>query len=67
MGIENMTKAGIIRMVEKQGRYCKVRISKGGQITGMLKTENYPYRGSTNTGGRRYIGDANDREFICRL
>jgi len=55
-----MTHREIINKIESKGQYCKVRIDKQGEITGMLVDEDYRYEPRTNTGGRRYLGHAND-------
>jgi hypothetical protein len=58
--VKTLRKAELIRAIESKGLYCKVRIAKCGEVTGMLKTENYRYNVQTNMGGRRYIGQYGD-------
>jgi hypothetical protein len=58
-----MKKASLIRAIESNGRYCKVKIAADGQVTGMLTSEDYPYNKRTNTGGRRYIGQYGDPDL----
>ena len=59
-GGAKMTHTELIKKIESKGKYCKVRIDKNGEITGMLVDENYRYKPRTNTGGRRYLGHSND-------
>jgi hypothetical protein len=59
-----MTKAKLIKSIEANGRYCKVRIDAAGQVTGMLSAEDHPYSERTNTGGRRYIGQYGDPDLM---
>lgn len=55
-----MKKTQLIKKIEESGKYVKVKIAKNGEVTGVLATENYRYRATTNTGGRRYIGNITD-------
>ena len=51
-----MSKAKFARMVEDRGTYCKVRIDRIGEVTGMRVDQNYRYDPHSNTGGRVLIG-----------
>jgi fructose-1,6-bisphosphatase/sedoheptulose 1,7-bisphosphatase-like protein len=62
-GEKKMRKAELIRRIEESGKYCKVRISTDGDVTGMLVDEDYRYHKATNTGGRRYIGRFGEAEL----
>lgn len=52
-----------IKKIEEGEKYCKVRINRDGEITGMLADEDYTYDTATNTGGRRFIGYYGDRNI----
>lgn len=65
--MKELSNASIIRHLESRGKYCKVRISIDGSVTGMLVNENYRYNRASNSGGRRYIGDRFDRDFLMEL
>ena len=60
-----MKKRELIEKIEESGKWVKVKISKGGEVTGMLADEDYLYNMATNTGGRRFIGWVDDltREY----
>lgn len=58
-----MKKTQLIKKIEESGKYVKVKIAKNGEVSGMLAAENYRYRATTNTGGRRYIGNTNNINF----
>jgi hypothetical protein len=51
-----MRKAEVARMIEDRGTYCKIRVAKDGQVTGMLVDQDHRYDPKTNTGGRRLVG-----------
>jgi hypothetical protein len=55
-----MKKSELIKNIELNGKWVKVRIDTDGRVTGVLSEENYSYNKKTNTGGRRYIGYANE-------
>jgi hypothetical protein len=59
-----MNKRQLIDRIEDAGKYHKVRIAKDNTITGMLVNEDYRYDIHTDTGGRRYIGQANDNDLL---
>jgi hypothetical protein len=59
-----MKKKELINKIENAGKYCKVRIDRANNVTGMLVDEDYRYKPHTNTGGRRYIGNANDPDLL---
>jgi hypothetical protein len=59
-----MKKIEIIKAIESAGKYTKVKIDKSGVITGMLVNENYTYSVSSNTGGRRFLGYANESKTM---
>jgi len=59
-----MKKLELINKIEDAGKYTKVRIDKDNQVTGMLVDEDYRYNAHTNTGGRRYIGNAIDPDLL---
>ena len=61
-----MKKTDIIKKIESQGTYCKVKINKHGEITGMLTDENYRYDSNLNKGGRRFVGYANEQQTMSR-
>jgi len=54
----------IIEAIEVKEVYCKVKIDKEGEITGMRIDQDYRYDTATNTGGRRYIGNVNDIDLM---
>ena len=61
-----MKKVKIIRAVEDGGKYCKVKISSNGEITGMLVEQDHRYCPQRNTGGRVLIGYDDDKFLLAR-
>jgi len=59
-----MTKIELIRKISDSGSYCKIGIDADGEITGMLTDEDFPYQSATNRGGRRFIGQYGDEQFM---
>ena len=60
-----MSKAGLVREIEEQGQYRKVRVERGSnpaqvEVTGMRADQDWRYDAKTNTGGRRLIGYMSD-------
>lgn len=56
-------KTEIKREIEKTGKWCKVRIDRDGEVTGMKSSEDWRYSSKTDTGGRRYVGNIYDKSF----
>lgn len=55
-----MTKKELIAVIEKDGLYYNVKIDKQGQVTGVPMDQPSHYHKMTNTGGRRFIGWADE-------
>lgn len=60
-----MTKVQLIKEIEDDGRYDRVRIDAKGNVTGHPVDEPDRYDAHTNTGGRRFIG--RDTELLAAL
>ena len=53
-----------MKRITDAGIYCNLRIDTDGAITGMLVDEDFPYQPTTNTGGRRFIGQYGDEQLM---
>ncbi len=61
-----ITKAETIRRIKATGKYYGIRIFSDGNIVGVRTGENKRYNKDTRTGGRCYIGNIHDRDFLAR-
>lgn len=51
-----MSNTKLMQMIEDAGTYCKVKIDRDGNVTGMRRDQDWRYDAKTNTGGRRLVG-----------
>lgn len=55
-----MTNASLIRRLESEGKYVRIRVDKAGHVTAGRADSPVRYCSATNSGGRVYVGHVSD-------